>query len=821
MKLKDFRVAVVFLLGTVFSFSQSVRFVVIDSENNLPIEDVQVIQNSKFIGLTNENGEITLTINPGEYVFTFNKFDYLLKKQDVKIDKQGLTQNIFLDRSVEELTEVALFAKKKENFELTNLKPVEETHIYAGKKSEVVNLDLVTGSKSTNNARQIYAKVAGLNIYDNSDGGLQLNIGGRGLDPNRTANFNTRQNDYDISADVLGYPESYYTPPAEAIDQIQVVRGAASLQYGTQFGGLINFKLKKPNKNKPFNFLTRNTAGSFGTLTNFTSIDGTKGKLSYLGYTNFKKGDGFRANSQYNSRNFYGYLNYDFNDKTSLSLESTNFYYLAKQSGGLSDAQFLQDPYQSYRERNWFQVDWKLYNALLKHQFTDKTKATLSLFALNATRKAIGFRTNPDDENANIFDVNSDEQDFNGNYEFERDLLVGEFNNYGLETRVLHEYNLKNQSSFFLFGTKYYKANNNSKQGAGSKDVDADFNFYNEEFWDYPNQSNFTLPNQNISLFTENLFNISETLSITPGLRFEYIKTESVGSALDPLSTANGKDGLFFVSGEDIKERSFLLAGIGIAYKPSKKLDIYANASQNYRSVTFSDINSVTPAFTVDPNIVDATGFTFDVGARGHYNKKMSYDVSVFSLLYDNRIGLGLNDRAQWVSTNIGKAVIVGLESLIQWNVKETFFKNHDQWQLDVFSNFSVITSEYTESELNNVKGNEVEFIPDVTLKTGINVGYHNLLLALQYSYTGKQFTDATNSAYNPNNTQFVQGAIPAYDILDFSTSYKFNKKFKLEGGINNVLNNAYFTRRATGYPGPGIIPAEPRYYYVTLEFKI
>ena len=28
--------------------------------------------------------------------------------------------------------------------------------------------------------------------------GLQLNIGGRGLDPNRTSNFNTRQNGYDI-----------------------------------------------------------------------------------------------------------------------------------------------------------------------------------------------------------------------------------------------------------------------------------------------------------------------------------------------------------------------------------------------------------------------------------------------------------------------------------------------------------------------------------------------------------------------------------------------------------------------------------------------
>ena len=78
-----------------------------------------------------------------------------------------------------------------------------------------------------NNSRQIYAQISGLNIYQNDDAGLQLNIGGRGLDPNRTSNFNTRQNGYDISADVLGYPESYYSPPAEAVREIQIVRGAA------------------------------------------------------------------------------------------------------------------------------------------------------------------------------------------------------------------------------------------------------------------------------------------------------------------------------------------------------------------------------------------------------------------------------------------------------------------------------------------------------------------------------------------------------------------------------------------------------------------
>ena len=133
-------------------------------------------------------------------------------------------------------------------------------------------LELSMANLASNNARQIYNQIPGLNIYQNDDAGLQLNIGGRGLDPNRTSNFNTRQNGYDISADALGYPESYYTPPPEGLEEIQILRGAASLQYGTQFGGLINFKIKRPKPEERFELITRNTTGSNNLFTNFTSV---------------------------------------------------------------------------------------------------------------------------------------------------------------------------------------------------------------------------------------------------------------------------------------------------------------------------------------------------------------------------------------------------------------------------------------------------------------------------------------------------------------------------------------------------------------------
>ncbi len=827
MKLKAYN----FLLFFYFTLSiyafQSKEVTIINTETNKPIEGVQVYTKiGQLVGISNEFGKVNLSTLNSQTKYRLLFFEYNYKTYEIDVILENTTNFVVKMYPLSNvLSEVVLNFKKKQAFGLTTLKPVEGTHIYAGKKSEVVLLNEEIANKATNNARQIYAKVAGLNIYDSNDGGLQLSIGGRGLDPNRTANFNTRQNDYDISADVLGYPESYYTPPTEGLEQIQVIRGAASLQYGTQFGGLVNFVTKKPNTRKPLEIITRNSVGSFNLFTNFTSLSGTSGKLSYYAYYNYKQGDSFRPNSGFNSKNAFAHVAYQFNDKTKLEAEITHLDYLAQQAGGLSDVQFLEDPRQSYRTRNWFAVNWNLFNIKLNHEFSENVNGTLSVFALDASRKAIGFRTNPLDENANIFEIDSDETDGFGNFDFERDLLVGTFKNFGAEARIITKYTLNNQPSVLLLGSKFYKADNASQQGAGSKGTDADFSFRNVEFPTYPNQNKFKYPNLNASLFGENIFNLNDHLSITPGFRFEYIKTESEGSFLNVANLQGSNPTIAFIPDNNSLKRNFLLLGIGVSYKPKPYFESYFNFSQNYRSVTFSDIRTVNPSFAVDPEIKDETGYTIDLGMRGKLKDIISYDINVFSLLYDNRIGQFFSTqapyRAQWVRGNIGKASIFGFESLVQWNVKESFFNKDSNLKLDIFSNLALTTSEYTSSTLTSIDGNKVEFVPEINLKTGISFGYKNLITSLQYTYLSEQFTDATNSAYNPNNNIRVDGAIPSYDILDFSLSYTLSKNIKLEAGVNNLLNNSYFTRRATGYPGPGIIPSLSRNWYTTLQFKI
>ena len=57
----------------------------------------------------------------------------------------------------------------------------------------------------------------------------------------------------------------------------------------------------------------------------------------------------------------------------------------------------------------------------------------------------------------------------------------------------------------------------------------------------------------------------------------------------------------------------------------------------------------------------------------------------------------------------------------------------------------------------------------------------------------------------------------------DFSATWKLGRegRYRLSGGVNNVFDARYFTRRAGGYPGPGILPADGRTWFAGLGLTL
>ncbi len=780
--------------------------VVLSTKDSSALKECSVYLNgAQNIAITDNSGRFSFPDIPnGNYVLYAVGPNFKHTEKKVVIAGQNQFVSLMLDDSRALLGEV-IITEKQTDFGFSRMSSVENLGIYEGKKSEVISPDQLVANTATNNARQVYSRVAGLNIWENDGAGLQLSIGGRGLDPNRSSNFNVRQNGYDISADALGYPESYYTPPLEAVSKIQIVRGAASLQYGTQFGGLINFVMKKPNPIRKIDLTARQSIGSFGFTNSFISASGTVGKLSYYTFLQYKQGGGWRSNSHFNNHTFFSNVNYQATKKATVGIDLTQMGYLAQQPGGLTDLMFKTDPRQTNRERNWFKVGWNLLALHFDHKFNIKNEFNMRLFGLSAYRYSVGFRPN----RIATIDDNS-----------ERDLIKGNFTNWGLEARYLKRYSIGKMPSVLLTGTRYYQGLNESVQGLGSKTKDADFTFVN------PDQfiiHDYKFPNRNISFFSENIFNLHEKFSVTPGLRYEYINTTAegfygtilrdlAGNVLNSAKTYETRN----------NSRQFLLGGLGLSYKPFSTVNIYSNISQNYRSITFSDMRISNPSSVIDPDMKDEKGYSIDLGIRSMETVLYNYDVSIFYLNYNNRIGeiqfYDQYNRVLRMRSNIGQAIIQGIETYAEVDLLKVSVPQKEHWSGVLFGNIAFITSTYKASKSPGIAGNKVEFVPDMNLKSGIRLGYKKLKASFQFTYLSEQFSDATNA--RDGGISAVIGVIPAYSIMDVSLSYEW-KRLKIESSINNLADQMYFTRRATGYPGPGIIPSDGRCIFITLQVKI
>lgn len=746
---------------------------------------------------TNENGFFRFAkLDTGVYELKITYVGHAAQTIAVRITGKNEHLRIALVPATS-LEDVIVAGKKNENIS-GKLQDVSGTAIYAGKKTELINLKNINANLATNNTRQIYARIPGLNIWEYDHGGLQLGIGGRGLSPNRSSNFNIRQNGYDISADALGYPESYYTPSTEALDRIEIVRGAASLQYGPQFGGLVNFVMKEGPKKERVRFTTRQTFGSFGFFNSFNSLGGTiaNNKLNYYTFYQYKKGDSWRPNSHYDQHNAYVHLAYNLTPRFKITGEYTLMKYLAQQPGGLTDEQFKEDASVSVRARNWFKVNWNLVSLTLDYQFNDHTRLNWRNYTLQGGRDALGMLTyiNRPDNGGN------------------RDLLSDTYDNYASELRFIHDYTLLGKQNTFLIGGRWYKGLTDRKQGRANDGSGADFDFVGEE----PDASAFRFPGNNLAFFAEHVFRITPRWSITPGIRFEHIDTKADGYYYKRN---------IFIADEKIMEektnpRSFVLLGFGSAFKFKNGIELYANISQNYRSINFNDIRVVNANAKVDPELKDEDGFNIDAGFRGNYKGWLYADVSVFMLKYNNRIGSVFTRDTSFMTyrlrTNVSDSRNVGAEILLDGDILKAIRANSG-YKLNVYTSFSIIDARYINTKNTAIADKLVENVPPVVFRSGISFSDPHFNISFQYAYQAKQYSDATNTETTPTA---VDGAIPAFSVMDLSVSYKW-RHFTVYTGINNLADEKYFTRRADGYPGPGIIPADKRNGYVTVQLSL
>ena len=714
--------------------------------------------------------------------------------------------------TVKKLAPVIIITKQQSPERMPETK---DNVLFSGKKNEVLKLSNINGNLTNNNAREIFARIPGVTVWENEGSGIQINVGVRGLSPNRSWELNTRQNGYDISSDVFGYPEAYYNPPLEAVETIELIRGGSSLQFGPQFGGMLNYVLKRETKKK-FSFETQNTVGSYGLMSSYNAIGGNFKKFSYYLYNHSRSADGWRENSDYTVRNSHVFVEYRFTENTKLSAEYTNMDYKMQQAGGLTDEQFNNDSRQSFRERNWFGTPWNVFSINFDTKISDKLSSNTKLFGLIGERNSVGFTATPNIEDA----INQATNNF-ANRRVDRDY----YKNFGLENRNIYKYKLGKINNNLAFGVRLYKANTQRLQdGRGTTGSDFDLSIEGR----FVRDLDFTT--ENVAVFAENQFKVTDKFSVTPGVRYEYIQNTGEGR----FGISGGTDIAFL---NKTISRSQPLFGLGLEYK-FRTTNIYANITQAFRPVLFSDLTPPAVTDVIDPNLKDASGFNADIGFRGTFKNYLNFDFSIFYLSYNNRIG-GVrqfvnNEPTQGTfiyRTNLGETVNKGIEGFANLNITRLFEIEKPYGNLDFFASVSFIDSRYTDFRIfstpsapnftiteTNLSGNRVENAPRYIHNFGLSWTNNNISATAQYRMSGRIFTDANNTTTPSANG--VTGILDNYRVFDLSTEYKFLKNYNIRAGINNLFDEEYATRRSSGYPGPGILPGEGRTFYISIGAK-
>lgn len=715
---------------------------------------------------------------------------------------QVLLQGQVTDSTAEKiLKQVTITGYNQPLQAVKQLEGVHQTYIASGKKSEVITVQDLPANVAEKTGRQIFAKVPGAFVYDMDGSGNQMNIATRGLDPHRSWEFNVRQNGVMTNSDIYGYPASHYSPAMESVQRIEIIRGTASLQYGAQFGGMINYETKQADTSKVVGFESLNAVGSYGLTSTYNALGGRKGKWTYYAYYQRRISEGYRDNARSDAQSQFASVSYAFSRDLHVKAEVGRSQYIYRIPGPLTDAMFAQNPRQATRSRNYFNPDIYIPSITLDWKIGSHTSLnwiTSSVLGARNSVQFIGFADAVDAIDPVTLQYKA------------RQVDIDHFNSYSSELRLQHDYHLGRLNNTLVTGLRAINNDLHRQQlGKGTTGSDFDLSITDPTFG-----RDVHLKSKNVAFFVENLFKITPRLHISAGARVENGSSKMSG-IIAYLPSEKVPQDIF---------HQFILPGVSSQFQINDHHKIYGGWSQAYRPVVFADIIPASAIEQADPNLENSFGHNAEFGIKGDLLGRLTYDLNVFQILYRKRVGsliLTDNNGQSYVwRTNIGDSRTNGVELYAELKVVE-----QKATRMAIFTATSYFDGQYLNGKIRNgsentdLTGKRLETVPKWTSRNGLQVGYKTLSAILQYSYTADSYSDALNTETPSANG--AKGLVPSYQIWDINLSYRFAPGYLLKFGVNNLTNEQYFTKRPAGYPGQGVWSSDGRSVVVSLGIRL
>jgi Fe(3+) dicitrate transport protein len=634
-------------------------------------------------------------------------------------------------------------------------------------------------------------KIAGVYAREEEGFGLRPNISIRGTNPTRSTKVLLLEDGIPLTYAPYGDNASYYHPPIERFESIEVLKGSGQIEYGpVTVAGVVNYLT--PNPPEKTSFSLKLLGGNRDTFDGSAGFGGTFGKTGVILNFTRKQGQGARDNVRHGLNDFSSKLVREINTKNYLTLK---FSYLNEDSrvtySGLTEAEYAANPRQNpFRNDsfNAFRTGFSAqHTAVLTSKISLTTNAYTNYFSRDWWRQSSNSNERPN-RRGNDPDCLGMQDLYTtcGNQGRLRD-----YRTWGIEPRLSANFDLGAVRNDLHLGFRVHGETQTRLQKNGDTPLARDGVAVEDNL-----RENFA-----VSGFVQNRF-IWKNLAFTPGVRVENIKYKRTNR----LNNASGET-----------EITEVIPGLGVTYNAFKNTTVFAGVHRGFAPPRTEDIINNTTGGAVD--LEAEKSWNYEVGIRTRPTDGLNFESTFFRTNYENQIvPASLAGGIGTVFTNGGETLHEGFEFVGRFDSAGVFKTKYNVYLQTSYTN--LFTAEFrgvgfsSVTPTTSVSGNRLPYAPKQLLNAILGFAYKDFDGFIENNFTSRQFADDLNTVNPTANGQ--RGVIPAQTYFNATANYRVEKwKTTFFITAKNIFDRTFIVDRSRG-----ILPSSPRLLQAGFKWK-
>jgi Fe(3+) dicitrate transport protein len=635
-------------------------------------------------------------------------------------------------------------------------------------------------------------KVAGVHVRDEEGFGLRPNIGIRGLNPTRANKVLLLEDGILLTYAPYGDNATYYHPPIDRFERIEVLKGGAQIAYGPQtIAGAVNYVTPKPPAQRSGSVIL--TGGNRDYFNGHGSYGATVGRTGFLIDYMRKQGDGSRENLDFKLNDVNGKVVQTVGAGQTLTLRAN---YYGEDSNvtysGLRQDEYLANPRANPFSNDFFYAD--RYGASATHAFAVSGNLAMTThlywnsFRRHWWRQSSNSAQRPNDSADPLCGSMANLNTTCGN-----EGRLREYSVWGIEPRISVHHRIFGISSETDFGVRAHFEHQDRLQKNGTTPTARSGELV---------ESNVRT-NDAYASFVQNSF-LFGGWTVTPGIRLEHVRFERTNRL------ANAGAG---VTGETDLTR--IIPGIGVSHTTGEQITVFGGVHRGFAPPRTEDIISNTGGvIDLDPEL----SWNYEAGVRSTMRPGVSVDATFFRMDYENQvIPASLAGGVGATLTNGGATLHQGIELRAQIDTAPIIGSSHDAYLRLAYTYLPV--AEFSGTRFSNipgfgtvrVSGNRLPYAPEQVVSLGVGYARGPVDLLLEAVRTSDQFGDDLNTVAPTADGQ--RGLLPGHTVWNTAMNYMVARA-TLFLAVKNLRDQLFIVDRTRG-----ILPGGPRLVQMGVKF--